>query len=136
MRRTFEFNSSHGAGEIMAKVLEAYANTAYPLGGSDCAAASREALQSIAEKLVSSDHVDNETGNGANANVDSSTDNSSDNYVDINTRQRPMLKSALKWFYSESNNLQDASNSGEIPNPKIITLDQEMYENLLSQLQR
>lgn len=112
MRRTFEFNSSHGAGEKMAKILEIYANAAYPLGGSECAAASREALQHIAKNLISSD------------------------YVSISTRQRPMLKSALKWFYSESNKLLDDTISEDKMNSNIISLDQEMYENLLSQLQR
>jgi len=37
---------------MMVTILNHYADVAFPLGGSDCAAASREALQSIAAKIL------------------------------------------------------------------------------------
>jgi len=96
-KRTFTFNGSEGAAEMMLAILNHYANVAYPPGGSDCAAASRQALQDIADKIGQSE------------------------IAKISTRQRPILKSAVKWFYMES-----AYTSPNDP----------MYNRLLSQFQR
>jgi len=96
-KRIFHFDGSDGAAEMMVAILNHYANVAFPLGGSDCAAASREALQSIADNIAQ------------NA------------LAEINRRQRPMLKSAVKWFYIES----------EYASPNEV-----MYDRLLSQFQK
>ena len=77
-KRTFIFDTSEGAGEALSKVLLQYTETAYPKGGSDCAAASREALLSIVNKIEG------------------------DEYCEISTRQRPILNAAVKWYYQES----------------------------------
>ncbi len=100
-KRIFIFDGSDGAAEMMVAILNHYASVAFPLGGSDCAAASREALHSIAAKLLQAESE----GVGA----------------EINRRQRPMLKSAVTWFYTES----------EYASPNEV-----MYDRLLSQFQK
>ena len=77
-KRTFTFDSANGAGEALAKVLQHYVETAYPKGGSDCAAASREALIILVNKIEA------------------------DEYCEISTRQRPILNAAVKWYFNES----------------------------------
>lgn len=96
-KRIFHFDGSDGAAEMMVTILNHYANVAFPLGGSDCAAASREALQAIADNIAQNE------------------------LAEINRRQRPMLKSAVKWFYTES----------EYASPNEV-----MYDRLLSQFQK
>jgi len=96
-KRTFKFDGSEGATEMMLAILNHYANVAYPIGGSDCVMASREALQAIANNL------------------------SQNEQAEINRRQRPMLKSAVKWFYTES----------EYASPNEV-----MYDRLFSQFQK
>ena len=63
---------------MLVLILKHYADVAYPLGGSDCADASREAIQNIANKVMQFEDVE------------------------LSRRQRPLLKSAVKWFYTES----------------------------------
>ena len=82
---------------MMVEILNHYANVAYPVGGSNCAMASREALRAIAINIVRNEQAE------------------------INRRQRPMLKSAVKWFYTQS----------EYASPNEV-----MYDQLLSQLQK
>jgi len=94
-KRIFSFDGSDGATEMLVLILKHYADIAYPLGGSDCAAASREAIHGITNKLIQSDEAE------------------------INRRQRPLLKSAVKWFYTES----------EYASP-----EDPMYDNLLEKL--
>ena len=96
-KRTFNFDGSEGAAEMMFSILNHYANVAYPVGGSDCAAASREALQAIANNIAQNEQAE------------------------ISRRQRPILKSAVRWFYTES----------EYASPNEV-----MYDRLLSQFQR
>ncbi len=96
-KRTFNFDGSEGAAEMMVAILNHYANVAYPIGGSDCAAASREALQVIANNIAQNEQAE------------------------ISRRQRPILKSAVKWFYTES----------EYASPNEV-----MYDRLISQFQR
>ena len=100
-KRVFIFDGSKGAAEMMVAILNHYANVAYPIGGSDCAAASREALQSIANNIAQNEQAE------------------------ISRRQRPMLKSAVKWFYTES---EYASSAGDVI--------EVMYGRLLSQFQK
>jgi len=100
-KRVFLFDGSKGAAEMLVLILKNYADIAFPMGGSDCAAASREALQSIAHTIKLA-----EQGNEP---------------AEINRRQRPMLKSAVKWFYTESEYAADKD---------------VMYNRLLSQFQK
>ncbi|MGV6859113.1 MAG: hypothetical protein ACWA5X_09075 [bacterium] len=82
-KRTFEFDTTDGQGDALVEVIEHYVEAAYPPGGSQCAAATREAFMTLKEALKK---------------------NSLEGPpVYISTRQRPMLKSAVKWFYTESN---------------------------------
>ncbi|MEE9445202.1 MAG: hypothetical protein V3V19_06025 [Cocleimonas sp.] len=94
-KRTFIFDGSEGVGGMLIAILNHYADVAYPLGGSDCAAASREAIQAIADKIKLGE------------------------LAEISRRQRPMLKSAVKWFYTES---------------VYASPDDVMYNKILSQL--
>lgn len=100
-KRTFIFDGSDGAAEMLVLILKHYVDVAFPLGGSDCAAASREAIQQIANKIMLSD--------------------SNEKQAEISRRQRPMLKSAVKWFYTQS----------EYASP-----NDPRYNDLLSQLQK
>ena len=81
-KRFFLFDGADGAAEKLVSILNHYANVAFPIGGSDCAAASREALQTIANNINRAEQLSE--------------------MVEINRRQRPMLKSAVKWFYTQS----------------------------------
>jgi len=94
-KRIFHFDGSEGAAKMMLGILNHYANAAYPIGGSNCAMASREALWAIAINI------------------------SRNELAEISCRQRPMLKSAVKWFYTES----------EYASP-----NDEMYDVLISKL--
>jgi hypothetical protein len=50
-KRTFYFDGSDGASEMLVLILNHYADIAFPKGGSDCAAASREAMLRIVAAL-------------------------------------------------------------------------------------
>lgn len=107
-KRIFKFDSSSGAGDTLSNVLQHYASVAFPVGGSDCAAASRQALLALSDKLVGE-------GNEDDGEI-----------IEISTRQRPILKSALTWFYEES----------VLKNNDDEVLDKVMYDHIRSQLQR
>lgn len=98
-KRTFIFDGSGGAAQAMNAVLNHYANVAYPPGGSDCAATSRQAIMEIVDKI------------------------SQDEMCEISRRQRPMLKAAVKWFYTESEYADMPGNDS-------------IYQRLLSQLEK
>ena len=100
-KRTFSFDGSQGKTEMMFSLLNHYANVAYPVGGSDCAAASREALQQIAQHIVKAEAC------GESA--------------ELNRRQRPMLKSAVTWFYTDSD---------------YVAPNDPLFQQLLVQFQR
>ena len=100
-KRIFFFDGSNGAAEMLVAILNHYANVAFPIGGSDCAAASREALQAVAHNI--------------------SQANSEGVEAEISRRQRPMLKSAVTWFYTQS----------EYAEPNDV-----MYNRILSQFQK
>lgn len=76
-KRTMAINTTQGQGKALQQVITTYAHAAYPIGGTDCAAATRQALLEIADKLLLAEQVE------------------------INARQRPMLKSAVNWYYTE-----------------------------------
>ena len=100
-RKTIPFDGTDGAAEMMVALLKYFADVAYPLGGSDCAAASREALQKIADTII--------------------TAQEREDMADIPRRQRALLKSAITWFYTDS----------EYAEP-----NDPMYARLLSQFER
>lgn len=104
-KRLFLFDGAEGVAEMMVAVLNHYANVAYPLGGSDCAAASREALREIASTIMKAQE---DVG-----------------LAELSRRQRPVLKAAVKWFYTES---EYACKEGESMDP--------MFDRLLSQLEK
>ena len=98
-KRIFTFDGSGGAAQAMHAVLNHYANVAYPQGGSDCAATARQALMEIVDRITQNE------------------------LCEISRRQRPMLKSAVKWFYTESE-------FSDLPG------NDSMYQRLLSQLEK
>ncbi len=77
-KRTFNFDGSEGAAAMLGIILHHYADIAFPRGGSECAAASREAVLSIVATLKQAE------------------------FIELSRRQRPMLRSAVKWFYIDS----------------------------------
>lgn len=97
-KRTFIFEGTDTEAQMMSVILHHYAEVAYPLGGSDCAAASREAVQTLVNKFRQSECVE----------------------IEISRRQRPMLKTAVKWFYTDS----------EYANPKEV-----MFQKLMEYLE-
>lgn len=97
-KRQFAFDGAEGVADKMAEILNHYAEAAYPLGGSDCAAASRQALQELATNIIQAE-LNNEVAM-------------------LNKRQRPVLKAAATWYFSELENNECA-----------------LKDNLLSQLE-
>lgn len=77
-KKTFLFDGSEGGSEMLVLILNHFVDVAFPRGGSDCAAASRQALQNISDKISQAE------------------------LTEIARRQRPILRSAVKWFYTES----------------------------------
>jgi len=62
----------------LAEVLQHYAYAAYPVGGSECAQASREAVLTLANNFTTCQTI-----------------------LELRPRQRPMLKSAIQWYYTD-----------------------------------
>ena len=96
-KRVFIFDGTEGKSEMMVVILKHYADVAFPLGGSECAVASRQGLLDIVQKI------------------------SENEYAEINRRQRPILKSAVNWFYNDS---------------EYACPEDPMFERLLLQVQR
>ena len=87
-KRQLHFNCTDHACEKLAEVLSTYAHAAFPIGGSECAQATRESLLDMANRMG----------------------NCIENTFAINARQRPMLKSAINWYFTEvesDNELRD-----------------------------
>lgn len=77
-RKSFRLRLDDHQRAVWAAVLPAYAATAFPPGGSECAQAARAALDDLALRFAAAgDHVD------------------------VGMRQRPMLKAAVKWYFAE-----------------------------------
>lgn len=72
------------------EALVAYANAAYPPGGSECAQASHQALVDLARAVVLSDKKP----------------------LKIKKRQLPMVKAAINWYYSSDSDSD--SNTGRV----------------------
>lgn len=67
-------------GAILVDVLQHYAYAAYPVGGSECAQASREAVLTLANNFATCQTK-----------------------LELRPRQRPLLKSAIQWYYTDYN---------------------------------
>ena len=78
-KRRLQFSCADDACQHLSKTIIAYAHAAFPVGGSDCTQATRESLLDMALRLA---------------------ENKEDVFA-INPRQLPMLKSAIKWYFSE-----------------------------------
>lgn len=76
-KRVFVLDSANEIGATLHEVLATYIDAAYPKGGSPCATATREAFESLMSRIKDSDSVE------------------------VSTRQRPMLKAAVKWHMEE-----------------------------------
>jgi len=70
--------------EDLATAITHYAYAAYPPGGSECAQASREALETLAQCIKP------QTSNPAETSS-----------FQIKIRQRSMLKAAVNWYFTE-----------------------------------
>ena len=66
------------AGQI-AKAVYIYADAAYPPGGSECAQATNQALKELAGRIS----------------------RSTDQAFILKKRQLPLIKAAIRWYYSE-----------------------------------
>jgi len=95
-KRTLNFSCADNLCENLATVIKYYAHAAFPIGGSECAQATRESLLDMAQRL--------------NVTLEQS--------IVLNRRQVPMLKSAVKWYFSE------------------VKQDNRLEQRLLKQLQR
>lgn len=78
-KRQLLFSCSHDACIKLASIISTYAHAAFPVGGSECAQATRESLLDMADRI----------------------NNCRDDTVAINARQRPMLKSAINWYFAD-----------------------------------
>jgi hypothetical protein len=80
--KTFPLHAhSEEEAHLLAQALFAYAQAAYPPGGSECAQVSREALQESASEIA------------ANAATESG--------AQLRRRQRTQMKAAVKWYFSD-----------------------------------
>jgi hypothetical protein len=77
-KRTLPFPCLDNICQELAIVIQYYADAAFMLGGSECAQATRESLLSLAEQLINSDKG-----------------------MNIQYRQVPLLKTAIKWYFEE-----------------------------------
>jgi hypothetical protein len=83
----------------IATAVFVYADAAYPPGGSECAQASNQSLKQLANAIHNSSRIP----------------------FSFKKRQRPMLKAAIRWFYSADNPLEhDASIQGETLIEKLL----------------
>jgi len=77
--KTFAIAVSQSQALKIAEAIEVYAHAAYPVGGSDCAQVSREALLDSAKAFSSLE---------------------ADDIVQVRKRQRRPLKAAVDWYFS------------------------------------
>ena len=78
-KRRLNFSCADNACQQLAEIISAYSLAAFPIGGSECAQATRESLLDMASRLSKCEEASSL----------------------INTRQIPMLRSAINWYYSE-----------------------------------
>ena len=77
--KTFAIAVSQSQALKIAEAIEVYAHAAYPVGGSDCAQVSRDALLDSAKAFSSLE---------------------ADGIVQVRKRQRRPLKAAVDWYFS------------------------------------
>ena len=77
--KTFAIAVSQSQARKIAEAIEVYAHAAYPVGGSDCAQVSRDALLDSAKAFSSLE---------------------ADGIVQVRKRQRRPLKAAVDWYFS------------------------------------
>ncbi len=77
--KTFAIAVSQSQALKIAEAIEVYAHAAYPIGGSDCAQVSRDALLDSAKAFSSLE---------------------ADGIVQVRKRQRRPLKAAVDWYFS------------------------------------
>ena len=77
--KTFAIAVSQSQALKIAEAIEVYAHAAYPVGGSDCAQVSRDALLDSAKAFSSI---------------------KTDGIVQVRKRQRRPLKAAVDWYFS------------------------------------
>ena len=77
--KTFAIAVSQSQALKIAEAIEVYAHAAYPVGGSDCAQVSRDALLDLAKAFSSLE---------------------ADGIVQVRKRQRRPLKAAVDWYFS------------------------------------
>jgi len=83
----------------IATAVFIYADAAYPQGGSECAQASNQSLKQLAQAIHNSPQIP----------------------FNYKKRQKPMLKAAIRWFYSADNPIEhDASIQAETLINKLI----------------
>lgn len=68
----------------IATAVFVYAEAAYPAGGSECAQATNQTLKELAKAIGNSHEIP----------------------FSYKKRQKPMIKAAVKWFYSADNPLE------------------------------
>lgn len=85
--KTFSIRCEAGQAALLAEALAAYAEAAYPRGGSECAQAAREALLGSAGAIAR-----DAAGPGAA----------------ISRRQRSLLRTAVRWYWEERGEPQRA----------------------------
>jgi hypothetical protein len=78
-KRTFLFKCTDNLCSHLASIVQHYAQAAFPIGGSECAQVSHEALLNIAQNLV-------------HAPAD---------HLAISIHQRAILRSAVMWYFTE-----------------------------------
>lgn len=78
-KRTFRIDCTNSKlCQKLHKILALFINNAFPSNGSDCAQATRDSLLELSEKIKSSSESH-----------------------EINKRQRPLLKTAITWYFEE-----------------------------------
>ncbi|HIO93301.1 MAG TPA: hypothetical protein EYG68_10740 [Leucothrix mucor] len=90
-KRTFIIdcsNSNHLCQELR-QILKHFVDTAFPANGSECARATRSSLIDLADKILKTSDLH-----------------------EISTRQRPLLKTAINWYFEEIS--QDSTHHQEL----------------------
>ena len=79
-KKTFSFNCENQHCQQLASILQHYIDAAFPPGGSECAQATREALQAVQQNLSRAENT---------------------SIVAISIRQRSLLKACINWYFTD-----------------------------------
>lgn len=90
-KRTFSIDCSTKKElcQVLHHLLTQFIDTAFPPNGSECAQATRSSLHELSLQIMESD-----------------------GHCEISTRQRPLLKTAIRWYFLEievGNNAQETA---------------------------